>query len=388
MPVRSAPRATREPASDPGARDEPCDQVGADPDLSGLALPSLADLQATGRSIAAAQSACGAIPWETQGETAGKVDAWDHTECAMALLVTGQVAEAEAAYQWLRRAQRPDGTWPIEWRLRGGEILVTDPGADTNQCSYLAVGLLHHWLIRTDLSFIEELWPTLDAALDAVIALALPGGGIAWGRGSGGTADEALLTGSSSIAHALRCGLALAEVLETDRPAWRYLLAELTAAIQAHCAWQAGGQQPGQTPAFADKQRFSMDWYYPVLGGVLRGPQALARIQDRWEEFVVPGLGIRCVQDSPWVTGAETCELALALEACGQRREAAMLVADMQHLRDENGSYHTGLVYSDGKRWPIERSTWTGAAVVLAVDALVGHTGGAEVFRAGSAPEE
>ncbi len=94
----------------------------------------------------------------------------------------------------------------------------------------------------------------------------------------------------------------------------------------------------------------------------------------------MPGLGIHCVDDHPWVTGAETCELALALIRLGRREEAARLVADMQHLRDEDGSYHTGFVYTDGLRWPIERSSWTGAAVVLAVDALTPGSPSARVF--------
>ena len=42
----------------------------------------------------------------------------------------------------------------------------------------------------------------------------------------------------------------------------------------------------------------------------------------------------------------------------------------MQHLRERDGSYWTGLVFRDGKRWPVERTTWTGAAVILAADAL------------------
>ena len=41
----------------------------------------------------------------------------------------------------------------------------------------------------------------------------------------------------------------------------------------------------------------------------------------------------------------------------------------MQHLRDDDGSYWTGLVFADGVRWPVERTTWTAAAVVLAADA-------------------
>ena len=116
-----------------------------------------------------------------------------------------------------------------------------------------------------------------------------------------------------------------------------------------------------------------MDWYYPILGGALRGRAAEARIADRWDDFVVDGLGIRCVDDRPWVTGAETCELVLALDAMGNRQAALQQFAAMQHLREKDGSYWTGLVFSDGKRWPVERTTWTGAAVILAADALSSH---------------
>ena len=49
----------------------------------------------------------------------------------------------------------------------------------------------------------------------------------------------------------------------------------------------------------------------------------------------MPGLGIRCVDTNPWVTGAETCELVLALDALGDRDRALRLFADMQHLRDD-----------------------------------------------------
>ena len=43
------------------------------------------------------------------------------------------------------------------------------------------------------------------------------------------------------------------------------------------------------------------------------------------------------------MTGAETCELALALAAAGQPDAAIEQVAAMQHLRDDDGSYWTGL---------------------------------------------
>jgi hypothetical protein len=136
-------------------------------------------------------------------------------------------------------------------------------------------------------------------------------------------------------------------------------------------------ERPG---AFADRSRFSMDWYYPVLGGALTRDGAGDRLAAEWDTFVVPGLGARCVSDRPWVTGAETCELALALAVAGQRDAAIEQVAAMQHLRDEDGAYWTGYVFADDARWPVERTTWTAAAVLLAADALSGATPASGLF--------
>ena len=71
----------------------------------------------------------------------------------------------------------------------------------------------------------------------------------------------------------------------------------------------------------------------------------------------------------------------MALEAIGDTAAARGQFAAMQHLRDPDGSYWTGLVFADGKRWPEERTTWTGAAVILAADALSDTTAGAGIFR-------
>ena len=63
-----------------------------------------------------------------------------------------------------------------------------------------------------------------------------------------------------------------------------------------------------------------------------------------WDDFVVPGLGIKCVDENPWVTGAETCELAMALDALGEREQALRFFGEMQHLRSTEGRYWTGYV--------------------------------------------
>ncbi|WP_067862229.1 prenyltransferase [Nocardia shimofusensis] len=320
----------------------------------------------TGESIAAAQESSGAIPWFPGGHT----DPWDHVESAMALSITGFRDEAVAAYRWSARTQRPDGSWPRQFR----DGVIEDANSETNFCAYLATGVWHHTLCTGDLGFAAEMWPTVRAGIEHVLALSGPDGQIPWAGSEHGPMAEALVTGCASIHHSLGCAVALAEAMNDPHPEWASAQARLGAALRS------------RPELFTPKDRYSMDWYYPVLGGALRGPAAVARIDARWEEFVVGNIGIRCVADRPWVTGAETCELVLALDAIGDADRAHRLFAAMQHLRESDGSYWTGLVFADGKRWPEERTTWTAAAVVLAADALSRTTPANGLFRALTLP--
>ena len=316
---------------------------------------------ATGAAIVGMQEDSGALPWFPGGHT----DPWDHTESAMGLSVAGQWEAAEKAYGFLRDTQRADGSWPVRWQ--DGEVVDSD--TDSNFCAYVAVGVWHHHLVTARPGFLESMWPTVRRALDLVLTFQGPQGQMWWGSGEGGFTDEALVTGSSSIHHALRCGVAIAEELGETAPDWDAAAHRLGHALRAH------------PELFTPKDEFSMDWYYPVLGGVMVGEQAQARLDSAWDRFVVDGLGIRCVDHRPWVTGAETCELVIALEAAGRHEQALEQFTNMQHLRDTDGSYWTGLVFADGKRWPVELSTWTGAVMLLAADALSRTTPGNEIFR-------
>ncbi|MDO9484618.1 MAG: prenyltransferase [Actinomycetota bacterium] len=315
------------------------------------------EVSMTARAIAMVQEPCGAIPWATGEHT----DIWNHVEAAMALLVGGETAAAERAYAWVPTMQRPDGSWPM--KIVRGEVV--DDRGEVNMSAYLAVGIWHHWLLRRDLGFVQHFWPSVRRGLDWVISQQLPFGGIQWTP----TERFALLAGSSSIYQSLRAGVALAELLDDPQPEWELAGGRLGHAIREH------------PDCFADKSTYSMDWYYPILGGAVRGPEALAMLESRWKDFVVAGLGIRCVDTNPWVTGAETCELAMALDALGDHARAVRLLREMQHLRSERGEYWTGWVFGNqpdqNQFWPVEHTTYTAAAVILAVDALGAVAGGA-----------
>jgi hypothetical protein len=77
-----------------------------------------------------------------------------------------------------------------------------------------------------------------------------------------------------------------------------------------------------------EKERWAMDWYYPILGGVVRGGAAEARLASKWDTFVADGRGVRCVSDQPWITAAETCELVMALDAIGRVQRGEWKVRD------------------------------------------------------------
>jgi hypothetical protein len=330
-------------------------------------LLGAAELSATAASIAAAQLPNGAIPWFDGGH----VDPWDHIECLMALTVAGLRVEALRGYEYLRTTQRRDGSWPRS--ITNG--VVDDAAAESNQCAYLAVGVWHFYTITGDDAFLLRMWPTVRRGIDFVVQLQTARGEFSWKRDADGTPDPgALLTGSSSIHTSLRYAVALSRLVGEERPDW-----ELAAGLLAHTV----AEHP---EAFLDKDRFSMDWYYPVLGGVLRGAAGRRRIAERWAEFFVDGLGARCVSDRPWVTGAETCELALALDSLGESEQARDVLASMQHLRCADGSYWTGYVFDEDVVWPAEHSTWTAASVILAVDALTHRTPAAGVFRGDGLP--
>ncbi|MGA0894758.1 MAG: prenyltransferase/squalene oxidase repeat-containing protein [Ilumatobacteraceae bacterium] len=319
------------------------------------------EIRQTAEHIASLQLPTGMIPWFPGGHC----DPWNHVETAMALDTAGLHDHAAHAYEWLVDIQRPDGSW---WNYYFPDGSVEEAKLDTNVCAYVATGAWHHWRLTRSGAFLDRLWPTVQRSLDWVLSMRRADGSVLWACEEHERPwDYALLTGSSSIAHALRCGVRLAEAAGEPRADWVEAASRLAALV-------------ADSPhAFEPKERWAMDWYYPVLAGCLTGERAVARLAAQWDEFAMDRLGIRCVSDESWVTASETAECSIAHAVVGDVATAAALLRWPRPPRLAAGSYLTGIVYPSGETFPPhETSAYTAAAVILAADAI----GGGGVFVA------
>ena len=336
------------------------------PQVSGVLSSS--DVLATAYAIADVQRADGMIPWFEGGHC----DPWNHVEAAMALSACGLTREAMAAYRWLADRQLPDGSWFNYYQGAG----VKDQRLDTNVCAYLAAGAWHHHLITGDVEFLGELWPTIQKGIDFILRWQQPDGSVLWSLDASGRPEGyALLTGSSSIYHSMRCAVAVAECLAKDRPDWELAAGRLGHAVAHH------------PNAFAPKVEFAMDWYYPIFSGALVAEAGLKRIDAGWERHVMDGFGVRCVSTSDWVTAAETAECVLALDALGLTSRALDLFSYTRRHRRDDGAYWTGIAYPSEVTFPDQETTsYTAAAIILAADALTSSSDAAGLFRHDSLP--
>ncbi len=336
--------------------------MSAVPELDGVITAE--ELVLTAKHLTSLQLDTGMIPWFPGGHC----DPWNHVETAMALDVAGFHTEAERAYEWLVDTQRDDGSWHAYYHADGS---VEDAKLDTNVCAYVSTGVWHHWRSTWDRGFVDNLWPTIERALDFVLSTRRADGLAVWAIEPDGSHpwDYALLTGTSSIQHALRCGHALSLAVGHERADWAAAAHEMVAAIRT------------RPESFEPKTRWAMDWYYPVLTGALEPEAAKARMVEGWDTFVMEGHGIRCVSDEPWVTASETAECALAYATIGDTSTATELLQWTRTHRRDDGSYWTGVVYPDEILFPFdEHTSYTAAAVILAVDAITRTTTASNLF--------
>jgi hypothetical protein len=313
-------------------------------------------LRPTVQFIVDVQQPAGEIPWFEGGYT----DPWDHTEAAMGLSIGGEYDAARRAYEWLSDMQLLDGSW---WASYRGQVVDNPERRETNFVAYVATGVWHHYLITGDRDFLRAMWLSLQTEY----------GEIHWAVDADGRPKaDALITGCSSIYKSLECAHNIAVSLDESRPQWLRARAALGKALR---------HKPERFDrTWESKSRYSMDWFYPVLSGVLGETESRTRLAARWDEFVEDGLGCRCEKQEPWVTVAESCELVMALLAAGDHARAVEVYSWLHQWRTSDGSYWTGYQMVEDLLWPDEKPTWTAGAILLAADALTEHTAAAGLF--------
>ena len=336
------------------------------PNLSYIDPSSLDGLSNLGKFLDQTQFLSGAIPSNQDGSH----DPWDHLEAVMGLTTLGYYDQALKGLHWMAANQNEDGSW---YNLYQDEEPL-ELNKQTNYASYIAVAVWHFYLLNNDINFLQTFWEPVKKGILFSLSLQNNNGAIAWNIDEFQKIDEDyLLTGCSSIAKSLECAIAICQILE-----WQSLESEWRA---AHSKLITALEHPSKIfDLKKDRSRFSMDWYYPILGGVNSKQRIASLITNIEDSFWIKGLGIKCVSDEPWITVAETSECSIAYKKIGEDKIALELLHNAIAIVDREGIPYMGWQFHENIYWPEETPSWTSAACILAADANYKLTPGANLF--------
>ncbi|GJL97918.1 MAG: prenyltransferase [Hyphobacterium sp.] len=332
-------------------------------------MSALISLAATAQRIEALQREDGSIPWVE----AGLWDPWNHGESAMALAVVGRHESCERALDALFDRQEADGGWtgelgagvPLDENNR--RLVVDNPATarDTNFTGYAAVTVLRSALALNAPGWMDRYAAPVRRAMDFILSCQTPEGDFIWRKpdaGEDASSVDSLRAGNACLYKSLECAIRLETALGGSVANLTQARSRLAEALHDK-DWRFDRKS-------TDRRRYAMDWYYPVLSGVHSREESIRRLEAGWSRYVIDGLGCRCVADEPWVTAAETAELALACQAVGWSSKAHKLISDLAPLAARSGGYWMGWQFEEEILWPYERPSWTSAAVILAADAI------------------
>ena len=336
------------------------------PNISHIDPNSLDGLNHLGKFLVDVQFLSGAIPSNQDGSH----DPWDHLEALMGLTTLGYKTQALKGLNWMVSNQNQDGSW---YNLYQDEKPL-ELNKQTNYAAYVAVAVWHFYLINNDINFLQEFWEPVKKGILFSLSLQHDNGAIAWNIDEFEKIDEDyLLTGCSSIAKSLECAIAICQALgdQNYESEWRIAHSKLIAALE---------NPSGIFDLKKDRSRFSMDWYYPILGGINSQKRINSLTTKIKDSFWIQGLGIKCVSHEPWVTVAETSECSIAYKKIGKDKIALELLHNAISIVDSKGIPYMGWQFHENIYWPDETPSWTSAACILAADANNRLTSGAGLF--------
>ena len=316
--------------------------------------------------IKSIQLESGAIPSNDDGSH----DPWDHIESIMGLNFANEYESSKLAFNWLIKNQNQDGSWFSKYM----DDIPIEKNKPTHFAPYISVAALHFYKIFSDKEYLEYLWPSIESAINFSIKLQIQNGTIPWSVDKNQKIEEDfLLTGSSSILKSIECGIAISKIIKSTKNLedWNHSYELLSKAIK---------NPSGKFDLLKDRKRFSMDWYYPILSGCLNDNQKFFYVDKVFKDFYIKEMGIKCVIEEPWVTVAETCEFIICLMISGRDEDAKKLLKDVINISDINGVPYMGWQYEENIFWPLERPSWTSAALIIAADSVMGLSKGKDLF--------
>lgn len=316
--------------------------------------------------IKSIQLESGAIPSNDDGSH----DPWDHIESIMGLNFANEYESSKLAFDWLIKNQNQDGSWFSKYM----DDIPIEKNKPTHFAPYISVAALHFYKIFSDKEYLEYLWPSIESAINFSIKLQIQNGTIPWSVDKNKKIEEDfLLTGSSSILKSIECGIAISKIIKNTKNLgdWNNSYELLSKAIK---------NPSGKFDLLKDRKRFSMDWYYPILSGCLNDNQKFFYVDKVFKDFYIKEMGIKCVIEEPWVTVAETCEFIICLMISGRDEDAKKLLKDVINISDINGVPYMGWQYEENIFWPLERPSWTSAALIIAADSVMGLSKGKDLF--------
>ena len=336
------------------------------PNVSLISPNSISGLDHLGKFLERIQLSSGAIPSNKNNTH----DPWDHLEAVMGLTTLGYKTEAAKGFNWMISNQNVDGSW---YNLYDDQKPI-ELNKQTNHSSYLAVAAWHFFLLNKDIDFLQNHWEPIKRGIIFSLSLQNDNGAIAWNVDDKGEVDDDyLLTGCSSITKSLECGIAICQILghKNQEKEWRIAHAKLIKAIES---------PKGIFDLKKDRSKFSMDSYYPILGGINAKKAVSSLISNIKTNFWIKGLGIKCVADEPWVTVAETSECSIAFKKMGEDEIALELLHNAIAIVDNKSIPFMGWQYIENIYWPEETPSWTSGACILAADANYKLTSGSDLF--------
>ena len=297
-------------------------------------------------------------------------DPWDHIEAIMGLNFLNDKESSDLAFKWLKNNQNKDGSWYAKYS-NNDPIELNKP---THFGPYISVAALHYYKIFSDKDKLLELWETIDSAIDFSLNLQGSNGTIPWSVDKNNQIEkDFLLTGASSILKSLECAIAISKILDLDsNEKWTKAYELLAYAIK---------NPKGLFDKTIDRSRFSMDWYYPIISGVLSDSEKDKYIKKIYKDFYIEGIGVKCVVEEPWVTVAETSEFIVSLVISNEIEEAKKLLIEVMNISDLNDIPYMGWQYEENIFWPEEKPSWTAAALILAADSIYDFSSGSDILK-------